>query len=56
MTVLTLFQPHAGQRWSLYAVRDITGCQLMPVQEGRIADVRGHYPDQYALDAFWKAE
>ena len=33
---------------------DITGCQLMRVEEGRITEVRGHYSDQYALDAFWK--
>ena len=35
---------------------DITGCQLMRVEEGRITEVRGHYSDQYALDAFWKTE
>jgi hypothetical protein len=32
------------------------GCQLMRVAEGRIAEVRGHYSDQHALDAFWKTE
>lgn len=32
---------------------DITGCQLMTIEDGRIASVRGHYSDQYALDAFW---
>ena len=32
---------------------DITGCQLMRLENGRIAEVRGHYSDQYALDAFW---
>ena len=35
---------------------DITGCQLMRVEEGRITEVRGHYSDQHALDAFWKTE
>src|SRR5215471_19468567 len=35
---------------------DITGCQLMRVEEGRIIEVRGHYSDQHALDAFWKTE
>jgi uncharacterized protein (TIGR02246 family) len=32
---------------------DVTGCQLMRVEDGRITEVRGHYSDQYALDAFW---
>jgi uncharacterized protein (TIGR02246 family) len=32
---------------------DVTGCQLMTVVDGRIAEVRGHYSDQEALDAFW---
>jgi uncharacterized protein len=32
---------------------DVTGCQLMTVQDGRITEVRGHYSDQYALDDFW---
>jgi ketosteroid isomerase-like protein len=32
---------------------DITGCQLMQVSNGVIHDVRGHYSDQAALDAFW---
>jgi hypothetical protein len=32
---------------------DITGCQLMKLEEGRIAEVWGHYSDQYALDSFW---
>jgi len=32
---------------------DVTGCQLMTVEDGKIAEVRGHYSDQYALDAFW---
>ncbi len=32
---------------------DITGCQLMRVVDGKIAEMRGHYSDQYALDSFW---
>jgi uncharacterized protein len=32
---------------------DVTGCQLMTVVDGRITEVRGHYSDQEALDAFW---
>jgi len=32
---------------------DITGCQLMRVRDGVIQEVRGHYSDQTALDAFW---
>jgi uncharacterized protein len=32
---------------------DITGCQLMRLEDGRITEVRGHYPDQDAMDAFW---
>jgi ketosteroid isomerase-like protein len=32
---------------------DITACQLMTVEDGRIALVRSHYSDQEALDAFW---
>jgi uncharacterized protein len=32
---------------------DVTGCQLMRLEEGRIAEVWGHYSDQYALDAFF---
>jgi ketosteroid isomerase-like protein len=32
---------------------DVTGCQLMTVEAGRITEVRGHYSDQYALDEFW---
>ena len=32
---------------------DITGCQLMRLEQGRIVEVRGHYSDQEALDAFW---
>ena len=33
---------------------DITACQLMRVEHGRIVEVRGHYSDQAALDAFWR--
>jgi uncharacterized protein len=32
---------------------DVTGCQLMRLEGGRIAEAWGHYSDQYALDAFW---
>ena len=32
---------------------DITGCQLMKIEGGKIVDVRGHYSDQYASDDFW---
>ena len=32
---------------------DVTGCQLMRLEGGRIAEVWGHYSDQYALDAFF---
>jgi ketosteroid isomerase-like protein len=38
---------HGGKRL------DITGCQLMTIEDGRITSVRGHYSDQYALDEFW---
>jgi uncharacterized protein len=40
---------HAGRRL------DQTVCQLMRVEDGKIAEVRGHYADQAALDAFWGA-
>jgi ketosteroid isomerase-like protein len=33
---------------------DITACQLMTVRDGLIHEVRGHYSDQAALDAFWR--
>jgi ketosteroid isomerase-like protein len=33
---------------------DITACQLMRLQNGRIVEVRSHYSDQYALDSFWQ--
>ena len=32
---------------------DITACQLIRLEGGRIVEVRGHYSDQYALDSFW---
>lgn len=32
---------------------DITGCQLLLVEDGLIRQVHGHYSDQEALDAFW---
>jgi uncharacterized protein len=35
---------------------DVTGCQLIRMEDGRIAEVRGHYSDQYAFDAFWQAK
>lgn len=38
---------HAGK------VLDLTGCQLIRIEDGKIAEVRGHYSDQYALDDFW---
>ncbi|HEV7524355.1 MAG TPA: nuclear transport factor 2 family protein [Acidimicrobiia bacterium] len=34
---------------------DVTGCQLIRMRDGLIAEVRGHYSDQYAFDAFWQA-
>jgi ketosteroid isomerase-like protein len=33
---------------------DVTACQLMRVEGGHIVEVRGHYSDQAALDAFWQ--
>jgi hypothetical protein len=27
----------------------------MRIQDGRIVEVRGHYSDQEALDAFWSS-
>ena len=38
---------HAGRRL------DLTVCQLMRVRDGRILEVRGHYADEAALNAFW---
>ena len=31
---------------------DVTACQLIRMEGGRIAEVRGHYSDQYAFDAW----
>jgi ketosteroid isomerase-like protein len=33
---------------------DVTGCQLIRMENGLIAEVTGHYSDQYAFDAFWQ--
>ena len=32
---------------------DQTVCQLMRVLDGKIVEVRGHYSDEAALNAFW---
>jgi ketosteroid isomerase-like protein len=32
---------------------DVTACQVMRIQDGKIREVRGYYSDQYALDSFW---
>jgi uncharacterized protein len=32
---------------------DISACQLIRTEGPKIVHVRGHYSDQYALDAFW---
>ena len=32
---------------------DQTVCQLMRVRRGKIVEVRGHYADEAALNAFW---
>ena len=37
-------------------VLDVTGCQLIRMEGGLIAEVQGHYSDQYAFDAFWQVE
>jgi ketosteroid isomerase-like protein len=34
---------------------DVTACQLMTLEGGRITRVHAHYGDQEALDAFWSA-
>lgn len=34
-------------------VLDVTGCQLITLTDGLIAEVQGHYSDQTQLDAFW---
>ena len=33
---------------------DQTVCQLMRVRKGKIVEVRGHYADDAALNAFWE--
>jgi ketosteroid isomerase-like protein len=33
---------------------DVSGCQLIRMEDGLIAEVTGHYSDQYAFDAFWR--
>lgn len=38
---------HGGRRLNQ------TVCQLMRVKAGKIVEVRGHYADEAALDAFW---
>ena len=35
---------------------DLTVCQLMRVEDGKIVEVHGHYADDAALDAFWGTE
>lgn len=40
---------HAGRRL------DLTVCQLMRVHNGKIVEVRGHYADDSALNAFWSS-
>lgn len=32
---------------------DISACQPIRTEGPKIVHVRGHYSDQYALDAFW---
>jgi len=32
---------------------DLTACQLIRIEDGKIVEMRGHYSDQYALDDFW---
>ena len=32
---------------------DVTACQVMRIQDGKILEVRSYYSDQYALDDFW---
>lgn len=47
VSIGTVTADHAGRRL------DVTVCQLMRIQDGKILEVRGHYSDQAALDAFW---
>ena len=35
---------------------DVTACQLIRMDNGLIAEVIGHYSNQYAFDAFWSAD
>ena len=35
------------------ATLDVTGCQLCRMRDGKIAEIRGHYSDEAALDRFW---
>jgi ketosteroid isomerase-like protein len=34
---------------------DLTACQMMRLEGGKIVEVRSHYSDQYNLDSFWRA-
>ena len=34
---------------------DVRACQLIRMEGQRIAEVWGHYSDQYAFDAFWQS-
>jgi uncharacterized protein len=43
---------HATAERSGYRL-DQTVCQLMRVRKGKIVEVRGHYADEAALNAFW---
>ena len=47
MAVVHATADHAGRRL------DLTVCQLMRVEDGKIVEVRGHYSDEAALNAFW---
>ena len=49
--VIAAFQHAIGQRNGKRL--DLTACQVMSFRDGRIAEVRGHYADQYQLDEFW---
>jgi ketosteroid isomerase-like protein len=49
--VVAAFQHATGQRNGKRL--DLTACQVMSFRDGRIAEVRGHYADQYQLDEFW---
>ena len=43
---------HATAERSGYRL-DQTVCQLMRVRKGKIVELRGHYADEAALNAFW---